>query len=196
MKHVSFKLDKAPKRYRDTVEFKTKAMIAELRLKGNSAEEIVGILADKGITGPKGGKITTTIIHNCVKDAEVEWRENFYEAVDEHQKRLVRELQQVRKEAWSNGALSLVVKTIVEEAKMLGVGLNNDKEKQPTGQKLIGSDEQQLIGNLLREAIERAARDGVKLPSTDFTDADFRDITGEESGNMDSASEAVTSNTE
>jgi hypothetical protein len=195
MKHVGFKFDKMPKRLKETAEFKHKALIAELRLKGKTTAEIATILLEKGITNVKGGKVTAITINNCIHEAEEEWRECYYEDIAEHQKRLVRELQLVRKEAWEKGSLRLVVTTIAEEARILGVGLKHDNQTKDTGQKLIGSDEQQLIGNLLREAISEAARRGVKLPTAEYTDADFRDITGEEAGNLDTTSSSVTGDT-
>jgi hypothetical protein len=195
MKRVGFKFEKMPKRLKGTAEFKHKALIADLRLKGRTTAEIVDILFEKGITNIKGGKVTALTINSCIHEAEDEWRECYYEDIAEHQKRLVRELQLVRKEAWDKGNLRLVVTTISEEAKILGVGLRNDSQKQEPGQKLIGSDEQQLIGNLLREAIVEAARRGVKLPTAEYTDADFRNITGEETGNLDTTSASIAGDT-
>lgn len=196
MKHIGFELEKLPKRLKETAGFKNKALIADLRLKGRTTAEIVDILFDRGITGARGGKISPSLVNECVRIAEEEWRECYYEDIAEHQKRLVREMQLARKEAWAVGALSLVVKTIAEEAKLLGVGLKNDVQRQDTGQKLIGSDEQQLIGNLLREAIIEAARRGVELPPVEIADADFRDITREEKADMDTTSTPVTGDTE
>lgn len=195
MKHIGFKFDKLPKRLKGTAEFKNKALIADLRLKGKTTAEIADVLFEKGITNTRGGKVTSIVINECIREAEEEWRECYFEDIAEHQKRLVRELQLVRKEAWDRGALPIVVKTIAEEAKLLGVGLKNDVQRQDTGQKLIGNDEQQLIGNLLREAIAEAARRGVELPTSEITDADFRDITGEEVSDMDSSGTPIASDT-
>lgn len=131
----------------DAIELR-RERVAHLRLRHLSAREIAVELAsgDNPLLNPETGEpYTHTTVLNDLKALKKDWRKSANSATEEHVARQFAEMQEVKREAWTQKDGDLVVKVIDKEMKLLGT------MKQPDGIQININIE--LVAQLV-EAIE------------------------------------------
>src|SRR5262245_59683463 len=98
--------------------------VAQLRVRGATQREIVDALDRATIWNhDRGEPWGLSTINRDLQLLEAEWRENAAQAIADHRARLLAEIREVRRVAWSKGDLDLVLKGIKQEADLLGVAV-------------------------------------------------------------------------
>lgn len=96
--------------------------VAVLRSRGLEPREIAEELTRIGLVNPKNHQPwTVSVVHNDLKELAADWRRNAKKAVSEHIARVLAELQEVKRAAWSRGDLTSVLLAIDRECKLLGL---------------------------------------------------------------------------
>lgn len=88
--------------------------VASLRLKGATLREIQGILQSEGRPASLG------TVHSDLKALEAEWEEQAAADIAQHRTRQLAELAEVKREAWRDGRLSLVLQALRQESEITG----------------------------------------------------------------------------
>lgn len=111
---------------RDMMEMR-RAAVARLRLRGLTLREIALALAKgdaKGqgrILNPDTGEPYSNVtILNDLKALSAEWKENAQADISEHRARQIAEIEQVKRQAWSDSDGALALRAIELEMKLLG----------------------------------------------------------------------------
>ena len=118
---------------------KRRTLVGRAHLRGASFREIVeGLQRDKRVdpeTGEEwslgfnpgtGNPWSLGTIHNDIKHIHEQWRREATRDVAEYVRRQLAELQEVRREAYRQGRLDWVLKSLMQEAQLLGL---NEPEK-------------------------------------------------------------------
>lgn len=101
---------------------KRREMVASLRLRGATYLEIREILAANGIINHTRGKPwSKSAIFDDIQAARTQWLTNAAADVKEHYSRILAELGELKKSAWSTGDLTTVLRAISQECKILGL---------------------------------------------------------------------------
>lgn len=105
-------------------------LVARLRLRGMTLREIAAALAKQNppIVNPDTGEAYSDVtIKNDLDALKAEWSKNASVAIDEHQSRQFAELQEIKRDAWSQKNPQLALAALDKEMKLLGT------MKQPSG---------------------------------------------------------------
>jgi hypothetical protein len=98
--------------------------VAQLRLRGCTQREIVEELASSTVRNHETGEPwSLSTINRDLEVLESEWREQASQAIQAHRARLLAELREVRRIAWSKGNLDVVLRGIKQETDLLGVAV-------------------------------------------------------------------------
>lgn len=98
--------------------------VARLRLRGLTQREIVKALprGDDPLLNPDTGKpYELATVCRDLKAIQAEWRASYVEDIGEHKARHLAELREVRRAAWSATELGRVLKSLAQEAQILGL---------------------------------------------------------------------------
>lgn len=98
--------------------------VAVLRLRGLSLREITKALpmGDGGVINPETQKpYNMSTIYQDLKAIEQEWRQMSVADLQEHKARHLAELAEVRRTAWQQGKLFYILKSLEQEAQILGL---------------------------------------------------------------------------
>lgn len=96
-------------------------MVAQLRLRGLTLREIQRVLSERGIVNNKTGKpISLTTIKFDVDMLRERWRSEALKDTSEHMARQLAEIEQVRRKAWADGDMPIVLRALELEMKLLG----------------------------------------------------------------------------
>lgn len=99
-----------------------RARVAELLVKGNTLNQIWEEMdTDEDYRNPKGKPWGITAISNDVKYIREQWQKIAQLHYDVHISRLMGQIRAVRKTAWAQNELPLVLKTLEQEIKLLGL---------------------------------------------------------------------------
>jgi hypothetical protein len=119
--------------------------VTRLRLRHLSLREIVQELDQQGIRNPRTHEpYDLTTIHRDIRALEREWEERAAEDMARHKGELIAELREARRQAWDDDKLSYVLRSIEQEAKILG---------------LVGADSAAAARAREEENIHRATED-------------------------------------
>lgn len=96
--------------------------VAQLRLQQLTTQEITELLPRRGEQNPDTGKPWgMTIIHKDLKALEQGWRLEASQDTANLKAKIVAELREVRRDAWKHRDLNVVLKSIQQECKVLGL---------------------------------------------------------------------------
>jgi len=100
-----------------------RAWVSRLTLRGRTLREIAEDLAEKGISvNPDTGEAWThATIGNDLQALRKQWREDATQSITEHQSLMIAELEEVRRRAWSDGNMPVVLRALQQKAKLLGL---------------------------------------------------------------------------
>ena len=100
-----------------------RSLVAKFTLRGYSQRAIVDVLKEKGITNTRTGRNWALgTISNDSQKLITQWRERASQDIALHKARLLAEIQEIKRVAWKNDDLSLVLNAIKEEVSILGLG--------------------------------------------------------------------------
>ena len=109
-------------KYPDEIKLKRRNEISKLLLKGNKLTEIQEILPTKGIINPHTQKpYTLSMLSVDLKELTAQWAEQSYDNIAACKRRVWAEIQAVKKEAWKEKQLDVVLKAIKSERELLGL---------------------------------------------------------------------------
>lgn len=98
--------------------------VARLRLRGFTQRDIQRALSDpqRGMRDPKTGKPYSlmTINRDC-KWIDKSWRENILALADEHNARILAEINEVKRTAWKDGDMQVVLRALKQEVDLFGL---------------------------------------------------------------------------
>jgi hypothetical protein len=101
-----------------------RAHVAQLRLRGASEREIAQALAQSTVRNHETGEPwSLATISRDVQALDAEWREAAALAIEVHRARLLAELRELRRVAWSKGDLDLALRGIKHEIELLGAAV-------------------------------------------------------------------------
>lgn len=104
--------------------------VAALRLRHLTQREIVDALAKQGFRNPNTEKpYELGTVNSDLKALEAEWRASALGDITQHKGNHVAELTEVRRKAWQDNKLFYVLKSLEQEARVLGLEAT---EKDPT----------------------------------------------------------------
>ena len=99
-----------------------RAKVTELLVKGNTMNQIWEEMdADEDYRNPKGKSWGMSAISNDVKYVRERWQKIAHLHYDVHIGRLMGQIRAVRKTAWAQNELPIVLKTLEQEIKLLGL---------------------------------------------------------------------------
>ena len=99
-----------------------RTLVSRLRLRGASQREIVSMLQREGLVNHETGKPWSLATVNRDIDAiRKEWQREYAATYDEHISEMRSQIREVRREAWRQGDLELVLRCCAQEAKLLGL---------------------------------------------------------------------------
>lgn len=131
---------------------KRREMVASLRLRGASYLEIREILTANGIINHSRGKPwSLTKICEDIHAARNQWLANAAADMREHYSRILAELEEVKKSAWSKGDLTAVMRAISQECKILGL---NSPVKVELSVTETDKKADEVLGDLPTEKLE------------------------------------------
>ena len=113
---------------------KRRTLVARARLKGATQREIVEALAKQRYVNPDTGKPWSLgTINYDLRAIRKQWREDAKQDISEYTADQLAELREVRRKAWQDNDLSVVLKSLAQESKLLGTDA-------PTKTELTGKD--------------------------------------------------------
>jgi len=137
---------------------KRRQYVASLRLQGKTQREIEAELPGLGVINPKTSKgFTLAIINSDLKAIREEWRAEAVQDIAEHVARVLAELREVKRAAWSEKAFGDILRAIEKECKILGID-------SPDKQIVVEATVEQVIG-LLPETWQKEIRDAIAAAS-------------------------------
>lgn len=97
-------------------------LVAGMRLRHVTLREIVDALARSGEQNPATGKPWSLFaVHADSKALDAEWRAEAAKDTDTHKSAMLAELREVRRKAWAEGSLAIVLRSLQQEAQLLGL---------------------------------------------------------------------------
>jgi len=105
-------------------------LVAHYRLRGASIREITAQLAKAHptIVNPRNGlPYSQHRIFKDLQEIKEEWKRRACESMDAHIARILAELAEVKREAWSRKDITRVIKAISQECRVLGIDSSNLK---------------------------------------------------------------------
>jgi hypothetical protein len=154
---------------RDAIIAQRRRHVASLAARQLTQREIVASLEKLGCLNERPGQEPkpwdlATVNHN-LKALREEWRELARQDTATHQAQRLAELSEVKRRAWADGDLGIVLRAIKQEAEMLGldaphkVAPTDPSGKEPY-QGLTDEERVAKIMSLLERARARQARQG------------------------------------
>lgn len=97
-------------------------LVAGLRLRHLTLQEITDAIAKQGLVNPRTDKpYDLSQIHRDVKYLEKQWKQEAAKDIAEHKGNHLAELVETRRRAWQDNKLYYVLKSLEQEAKVLGL---------------------------------------------------------------------------
>lgn len=110
-----------------------RSVVGRLRLRGMSQREICAALPAQTINPDTHEPWSLFTVNADCKALDQEWRDDAARSTDDHKARILAELAQVKRTAWSNGDTGTVLKAIAQERAIRGVDA-------PVKQEVTGAD--------------------------------------------------------
>jgi len=96
--------------------------VAAMRLRHLTQREIVVALVKKDVLNPSSGEpYSLGTVNADIKALRSQWREKAADDTGEWVADSLAELEEVRRQAWSKGELAIVLKSLKQEAELLGL---------------------------------------------------------------------------
>jgi len=124
---------------------KRRRRVAALRLRGLTQREIVNGLSEADMLNPKTGRpYSVATVNHDLKVIQEGWREEATQDIAEHVARILAELHEVKRAAWSEKAFGDILRAIEKECKILGID-------SPDKQIIIEGDLETFLSRLPEE---------------------------------------------
>jgi len=105
---------------KDSVEYR-REVIAALRLRGASMRAIAQKLYEEGIVNPKSGApYSAKTIKYDLDAIRDEWKRSASESIEAHISRQLAEIEEIKRAAWAQKRIDLVLKALEREMQLLG----------------------------------------------------------------------------
>lgn len=96
--------------------------VSSARLRGMNCHEIVALLAEQDIINPRTElPYSIVTISNDLKAIEEMWKEETLKEISYHRTRVLAELQEVKRTAWTTGKHAIILRAIDQEVSLLGL---------------------------------------------------------------------------
>ena len=142
---------------RQSIIEQRRTIVARLRLRGLTQREIVAALAKQG------QPVSLGTIHSDLKAISQDWRAAAQADLAELRSRQFAELAEVRRIAWQQGQLDTVLKSLSQEAKLIGADAAQQlavswRDSLPSGYN--GDEVLRQFTALMRQAQQETLGDG------------------------------------
>lgn len=99
-----------------------RALVARLRIRHLSQREIVQALQQQGNLNPvSGNPWSLGLINADIKAIEKAWREEMVRDTSIHKANLLAEIQEVKRKAWTDQSMDVVLRCLQQERALLGL---------------------------------------------------------------------------
>ena len=100
-------------------------VVANLRVQGNTLDEIAELLVEKGFVNNKGERFSKNTICKDVKAIRKSWVEKYADEFEDMQKRHYLQIVKLSKIFWQNEDWDRLLKLLAHERKVLGLESNS-----------------------------------------------------------------------
>jgi len=107
-------------RSHDAIEAKRLELVAALRLRGRSQREIQQALAMQMVNPATGEPYSLGTVNADIKKLERQWRKTAADTIEEHKARQLAEIGEVKRQAWTDKDMTVVLRSLDLEANIVG----------------------------------------------------------------------------
>ena len=104
----------------DAIEAKRLELVAALRLRGRSQREIQQALAMQMVNPTTGEPYSLGTVNADIKKLERQWRKTAADTIEEHKARQLAEIGEVKRQAWTDKDMTVVLRSLDLEANIVG----------------------------------------------------------------------------